>query len=96
MKAYEYNENFKKWYGFDENGIGYIFLENSYENKDIFKSMGAKWNVPIKAWVIDHEVDNYELLPVNVDDIVAVSTLPSLFVSKNDSLVPVLPAKSRP
>lgn len=69
MKAYEYNENFKKWYGFDENGVGYIFLENSYENKDIFKSMGAKWNVPIKAWVIDHEVDNYELLPVSVDDI---------------------------
>ena len=37
MKAYEYNENFKKWYGVDENGIGYIFLENSYENKEIFK-----------------------------------------------------------
>lgn len=69
MKAYEYNDNFKKWYGFNEDGIGYVFLENSYENKDIFKSMGAKWNVPIRAWVIDHDVIGYELLPVTIDDI---------------------------
>ena len=69
MKAYEYNNNFKKWYGFNEDGIGYVFLENSYENKDTFKSMGAKWNAPIRAWVIDHDVAGYDLLPINVDDI---------------------------
>ena len=69
MKAYEYNENFKKWYGFDENGIGYVFLENSYENKDTFKAMGAKWNIPIKAWIIDHAVSGYELIPISIDDI---------------------------
>ena len=69
MKAYEYNDNFKKWNGFDENGIGYVFLENSYENKDTFKDMGAKWNMPIKAWVIDHDVVGYELFPITIDDI---------------------------
>ena len=69
MKAYAYNNNFKKWYGFNEDGIGYVFLENSYENKDTFKSMGAKWNTPIRAWVIDHDVAGYDLLPINVDDI---------------------------
>lgn len=72
-KVDEWNNNFKQWNGFANDGSAYVFLGNTYDCKDQIKALGAKWNPNIKAWVIDHSVAGYELLPINIDDVYQVN-----------------------
>jgi hypothetical protein len=54
--------------GFNSEGISYLFLGNTYEIKDQLKELGAKFDY-LLGWHIDHEVEGYQFITVNVNDI---------------------------
>ena len=54
--------------GFNSDGITYLFLGNTYEIKDQIKALGAKFD-HLLGWHIDHEVEGYQFITVNVNDI---------------------------
>ena len=54
--------------GFNSEGITYLFLGYTYEIKDQIKLLGAKFDY-LLGWHIDHEVEGYQFITVNVNDI---------------------------
>lgn len=69
IKTEAWNNNFKKWNGFAEDGTAYVFLGATYEIKDDIKALGGKWNPAIGAWIIDHKVNGYNLETISIEDI---------------------------
>lgn len=53
---------------FTSDGDTFLFLGNTFERKDEIKSLGALFNAPL-GWHIDHEVDGFPMLKVNINDI---------------------------
>ena len=60
-----WNDNFKKWNGFDQNLDTFIVVGNTYEIKDELKAKGAKFVRELSTWVFDHEEPGYTLEKVN-------------------------------
>lgn len=58
-------ESLQKW-GFTESGLTFLFLGNTFEQKDAIKATGAKFN-QILGWHIDHKVEGFEFLPYQID-----------------------------
>lgn len=65
----EYNsvhaESLKQW-GFTEAGNTFLFLGNTFEQKDAIKATGAKFN-QVLGWHIDHQVEGFEFLEVHFE-----------------------------
>ncbi len=60
--------------GFNSEGITYLFLGNTYEIKDQTKALGAKFDY-LLGWHIDHEIEGYQFITVNANDITSESML---------------------
>lgn len=67
-KAEEARQAWKAENGFTPDGVTYLFLGDTYSQKEAIKEAGGKYNRLI-GWHIDHEVDGFLFLAVNLDDI---------------------------
>lgn len=60
-----YAESLSQW-GFTEAGQTFLFLGNTFEQKDAIKETGAKFN-QVLGWHIDHPVEGFEFLEIHFD-----------------------------
>lgn len=67
-KAKELNKEFLERQGFNENGITYAVLGNTYKIKDELKKLGAKYDSFI-GWHLPQETTDYPTIEVSVDEV---------------------------
>lgn len=70
-EAAEYEKNHNEWkqaHGFTLDGKTYLFLGDTYSVKEQIKAAGGKFDTML-GWHIDHEVDGYMFLQVELDSI---------------------------
>lgn len=53
--------------GFGENGIGYVHYGNTYRNKDLLKSKGARWSMELKAYIAPAKIEAKDVKVYEVD-----------------------------
>lgn len=66
--ASKLNAEFLKSNGFNEEGITYFILGDTYKVKDDLKAQGAKWDKRTDHWHIDHKIEGFDLIEVSVDE----------------------------
>ena len=67
LKAEGYLNKAKK-YGFDENGVGYVYTGNTYEIKEQLRQGGAKFNVELH-WISPRPIQGYECIEIAAADV---------------------------
>lgn len=67
-KAEEARQEWKERNGFTPDGVTYLFLGDTYSQKEAIKEAGGKYDRLI-GWHIDHKIDGFLFLAVNLDDI---------------------------
>ena len=53
--------------GFSPDGISYLFLGDTYNDRDAIKEAGGKFNYKL-GWHIDHEIDGFRFLKIKFED----------------------------
>ena len=66
-RAEEINNSFLERNGFNKDGKTWVVLGDTYQVKDQLKEIGCKWS-NIIGWHIDHDLDGYDTLEVDVED----------------------------
>ena len=67
-KAPEANRKFFEKEGFDENGITYVVIGDTYSIKDELKESGAKFN-NLFGWHFNHADNGYNCFEVNISEV---------------------------
>ncbi len=67
LKAEGYLNKAKK-YGFNENGVGYVYTGNTYDIKEQLRQGGAKFNVELH-WISPRPIQGYECIEIAAADV---------------------------
>ena len=63
-----WNDNFRKWNGFNQNYDTWVILGDTFEIKDELKQKGAKYSREM-GWCFDHEQTDYPTVKVHASQV---------------------------
>jgi hypothetical protein len=82
-EADKFNRNFCYFKGFNENGIAYFVLGNTYDIKGMLKDLGGKFYSYFKGWVLPVKPENLEVIEISANELFTKNEFGE-FVDVND------------
>lgn len=68
-QAAELNKIFFEKQGFNSQGKTFAFIGDTYEIKNELKEMGSRWHGASGLWILDHKVENYKQVELDVSEL---------------------------
>lgn len=58
-------------YGFNEDGVGYVYTGNTYDIKEDLKAHGARWNFGMYRWISKKPISDYPCIEIKASEVFA-------------------------